>query len=78
MIVRLIDAFIEVYIILIIVYSLGSWFPQFTENSFFEFLAKIIEPPLEVIRRIVPPVAGLDLSPAVLIFILVVLQHILR
>ncbi|HEK25279.1 MAG: YggT family protein [Hydrogenobaculum sp.] len=78
MIVRLIDAFIEVYIILIIVYSLGSWFPQFTENSFFDFLAKIIEPPLEVIRRVVPPVAGLDLSPAVLIFILVVLQHILR
>jgi YggT family protein len=78
MIVRLIDAFIEVYIILIVIYSLGSWFPQFTENSFFDFLTRIIEPPLEVIRRVVPPVAGLDLSPAVLIFILVVLQHILR
>ena len=78
MIVRLLDALIEVYIILIIIYSLGSWFPQFTNNSFFDFLARIIEPPLDVIRRFVPPIAGLDLSPAVLIFILVVLQHILR
>jgi YggT family protein len=78
MIVRLIDALIEVYIILVIIYSLGSWFPQFTNNSFFDFLARIIEPPLEVIRKVIPPIAGLDLSPAVLIFILAVLQDILR
>ncbi len=76
--IRVVDAFIEVYIILIVIYSLGSWFPQFTENSFFDFLAKIIEPPLELIRRIVPPIGGLDLSPAVLIILLYVLQHVLR
>ena len=78
MISRLLDAIIEVYIILVIVYSLGSWFPQWTQNSFFDFLASIIEPPLEFIRRFVPPMGGLDLSPAVLIFILVVMQHFLR
>ncbi len=78
MISRLLDAIIEVYIILVIVYSLGSWFPQWTQNSFFDFLASIIEPPLEFIRRFVPPIGGLDLSPAVLIFILVVMQHFLR
>ncbi len=76
--IRLLDAFIEVYIVLIVIYSIGSWFPQWTENSFFESLAKIIEPPLEFIRRFVPPIAGLDLSPAVLIFILMVIQHFLR
>ncbi|GAB6077721.1 YggT family protein [Hydrogenobaculum acidophilum] len=76
--IRLFDALIEVYIILVIVYSLGSWFPQWTQNSFFDFLASIIEPPLELIRRFIPPMGGLDLSPAVLIFILVVIQHFLR
>ena len=75
---RLLDAVIEVYIILIVIYSLGSWFPQFTANSFFDFLARIIEPPLEFIRRFVPPIAGLDISPAILIFILIVVQHFLR
>ncbi|WP_238541756.1 YggT family protein [Hydrogenobaculum sp. HO] len=48
------------------------------KQQFFDFLARIIEPPLEVIRKVIPPMAGLDLSPAALIFILVVLQHILR
>ncbi len=78
MMTRLLDALIEVYIILIVIYSIGSWFPQWTQNKFFDFLASIIEPPLEMIRRFVPPVAGLDLSPAVLIFILAVVQHFLR
>ncbi|AGG14630.1 hypothetical protein HydHO_0294 [Hydrogenobaculum sp. HO] len=37
MIARLLDALIEVYIIFVIIYSLGSWFPQFTNNSFLIF-----------------------------------------
>ncbi len=78
MILRFLDFIIQIYIILVIIYSLGSWFPQLTENRFFDFLARIIEPPLETIRRVVPPVAGLDFSPAILIFALIIFQHFLR
>lgn len=78
MIIRLLDFIIQIYIILVLVYSVGSWFPQFTQNEFFGFLEKIVEPPLELIRRVVPPMAGLDFSPAILIFLLIIIQHFLR
>jgi YggT family protein len=43
-----------------------------------EFLYRITEPLLKPIRRILPPLGGLDLSPMVLIFLIIFLQSFLR
>jgi YggT family protein len=41
-------------------------------------LSQIVEPLLAPIRRVIPPVGGLDFSPLVLIIILQVLGALLR
>ncbi len=42
-----------------------------------DFLYRITEPLLRPIRRVVPPINGLDLSPLVLIFIIMLVQGFL-
>ena len=43
-----------------------------------DFLVRVTEPALRSIRRVVPPVSGLDLSPIVLILFIVFLRSLLR
>jgi YggT family protein len=42
------------------------------------FLDKLVEPLLGPIRRIVPPIGGLDFSPLVLIILLQVVESLVR
>ncbi|HLQ84184.1 MAG TPA: YggT family protein [Pseudogracilibacillus sp.] len=59
-----------IYTWAIIIYILMSWFPGARESSFGQLLAGITEPYLEIFRRIIPPLGGLDLSPIIAIFAL--------
>ena len=43
-----------------------------------DFLARITEPALRFIRRFVPAISGLDLSPIVLILFIVFIRSLLR
>jgi YggT family protein len=56
-----------------IVYALMSWFPiepGSTAARFQHALASVIEPVLRPVRRIIPPVAGLDLAFLVVIIVI--------
>lgn len=74
------------YIWVIIIGAALSWLVAFgIVNSYNRFVhvvgdltARITEPILKPIRRIVPPMGGLDLSPLVLIFIIYFLQSFIR
>ena len=77
MIVKIIHLALQLLIILVIVYALGSWFPQMRENRFYRILEGIVEPLLEPIRKVVPYVGGVDISPAILIFILILIDRVL-
>jgi len=76
-IVRLIDTVITLYIWLLIAQASLSWLIAFNVinnyNQFvsrvIEFLWRITEPALRPIRRFVPPIANIDLSPAILFII---------
>ncbi len=71
----LIDQVIGLYITLVIVQVVLSWLVAFnvvnTRNRFVymvgAFLYRITEPALKPIRRLVPNMGGMDLSPVVLI-----------
>ncbi len=71
----LIDQVIGRYITLVIVQVVLSWLVAFnvvnTRNRFVylvgDFLYRITEPALKPIRRILPNLGGMDLSPVVLI-----------
>lgn len=54
----------------LIIYIFMSWFPGARESGFGQFLGSISEPYLNIFRRIIPPLGGLDLSPIIAIFAL--------
>jgi YggT family protein len=65
---------VNVYSILLFVYAVLSWIPDL-RGRWTYYLAAVIEPVLVPIRRVIPPLGGLDLAFLVL---LLVLQLVIR
>lgn len=71
----LVDSIINIYIWLLIIQVILSWLITFnvlnTRNRFVylvgDFLYRVTEPALGPIRRVLPNLGGVDLSPVVLI-----------
>ncbi len=74
---EVINLILELYIFAIIAVVIISWVNPGLNNQFTNFLYKITEPPLEMLRRVIPPLGGLDLSPMVLIFIIILIQRLI-
>ena len=77
MLLKLIHLLIQVLILLVFVHALGSWIPQIRESRFYELLDRIVEPMLRPIRQVLPHMGGIDISPMILIFILVLLDRLI-
>ncbi len=80
-IVRFLDVFIDVYILLIIAYILSSWVRIGYSSPLArvqQFLRDTCEPYLKLFRRFIPPIGPLDVSPMVAIIVLVVIQGLIR
>lgn len=60
---------------LVIVYAVLSWVPSHSDLS--DVVQRLCWPPLSVIRRVVPLVGGIDLSPLVLLVLLQVVAIVL-
>ena len=76
-----IDVFVGVYILLIFVYIIMSWFQLPYRPWLYrirQFLADVCEPYLRLFRRFLPPLGPLDLSPMVAVFVLIVLERVLH
>ncbi len=81
----LINSIINIFIFILIVQVIMSWLIAFnvvnTRNRFVYMVAdvayKITEPVLRPIRRIMPNLGGIDLSPVVLILLLGFIQRLL-
>ena len=73
-----------VYLILIFIRILMSWIPRMPYNrylaAYLKFVSDVTDPYLNLFRRILPPVrmggAGLDLSPIVATFVLIIVGEI--
>ena len=76
---------LDLYIWLLIASAILSWLIAFnvvnTRNQFVssvaEFLYRITEPLLRPIRNILPDLGGLDISPIVLILIIMLIQRVI-
>jgi YggT family protein len=76
---------IDLYIWAIIISAVLTWLVHFgvvnTRNQFVsmvgEFLWKLTEPAIRPIRRIVPNLGGIDISPVVLILLLIFLKMVI-
>lgn len=82
----LVDTVIELYIWVLIIGAVLSWLVAFnvvnTRNRVVylvgDFINRVTEPALRPIRRILPNLGGIDLSPLVLILLLIFTQQVLR
>jgi len=68
---------IQIYNILIIARVLASWVIRNPYNRLYQFLLTITEPVLGPLRRVLPPMMGLDFSPIIAFFLLDLLSHLL-
>jgi YggT family protein len=71
---KLVNVAFTAYIWIVIGRAIISWINPDPYNSIVRFLVQVTDPALEKIRRYIPPMGGLDLSPMLLIFALVFLQ----
>ena len=63
--------FIQIYLVLLIVRILLSWFQTADwANKAMSFLSPITDPYLNIFRSFIPPLGGLDLSPILAILVL--------
>lgn len=60
---------LRVYLLLMIVYALISWVPSM-RGRWTDFITRLVEPVIVPVRRIIPPIAGLDLSFLIVILII--------
>ena len=81
----LISTIISFYIWLLIAQAILSWLVAFsivnTQNKLIyligDFLYKITEPALKPIRKLLPDFGGIDISPVILIIILIFFRDLL-
>lgn len=66
------------YGILIFIRVISSWFPQAGRYRIMQLVYKIVDPYLNIFRKIIPPIAGsMDISPIIAFFALQLLERII-
>lgn len=65
------------YTFLIFVRVVTSWFPNLYRYKIFVYVAKVVDPYLNLFRRLIPPIGGvLDLSPLLAFFALQLVEKL--
>lgn len=78
LIVTTVANFVQIYLVLIIIRILLSWFQTADwAANIISFLAPVTDPYLNIFRSIIPPLGGLDISPILAIFLLQLIPDIL-
>jgi YggT family protein len=80
---QLILKILDIYSAIIIASAIMSWLVAFgvvnVRNQFIrmivDFLYRITEPVLRPIRRLLPNLGGIDISPVVALLLIIVIQH---
>ena len=77
--VDLVDRAIQLLTILVFVRVLLSWIPSLDYgHPVISFIVRVTDPILQPVRRLLPPIGGLDLSPIVAIFLLQLVGQLLH
>ncbi len=60
---------IQIYLVIMLVYAVASWIPDM-RGRWTDYVAMLVEPLLAPVRRLVPPVGGLDLAFIIVVILL--------
>lgn len=72
-IVNLISALVNFYEWLVIIWCFMSWFPLREDSLIYDIavvIDRIVSPYMNIFRRFIPPLGGMDFSPIVGLFVL--------
>lgn len=70
---RIVELLFQFYSLLILVYCIMSWIPLRQEGLLYDIasaLHMVVAPFINVFRRLVPPLAGIDFSPVLAVIAL--------
>ena len=70
--------FLEIYTWILIARVLMSWFNPNPYNPLVQFVLRLTEPVLAPIRRVLPSMGGLDLSPIVVFVALMFVKRLIH
>lgn len=59
----IIDRIFLVYVIMLFIRILSSWFPEYSHTRFIQFISFYTDPYLNLFRRFIPPLGMMDISP---------------
>jgi len=62
------------YLLLMLVYAVVSWVPSL-RGRWTDYLAMAVEPVLVPVRRVIPPIGGIDIS---FLIVFIILQLVMR
>ncbi len=71
---KTLDLVLRIYIWIIIIGAIISWVNPDPYHPVVRTINRLTEPVLKPIRRIIPPIGGLDFSPVVAIFLVYLIQ----
>jgi YggT family protein len=71
---RVVAIFFQVYTLVLIAFAVLSWLPD-VRGPWVDALGRLVQPVLDPIRRIIPPLGGIDWSFLVLIILIQILQR---
>ena len=74
----LLSLFLEIYTWILIARVLMSWFNPNPYNPLVQFVLRLTEPVLAPIRRVLPSMGGLDLSPLVVVVVLMFVKRLIH
>ena len=74
-IMAVVDNLFFAYMMMLFIRIIGSWFPEYQQHSFFQFISHYTDPYLNFFKRIIPPLGMLDLSPIVAFFCLKIIEN---
>lgn len=74
---QLLQMVFQVYTLILIVRVLITWVNPDPFNPVVQFLSRVTDPVLEPLRRVIPPLGPIDISPLVALLLLQALQHFL-
>lgn len=71
-------AFLQIYLVLLFIRVLLSWFPNLNwYNPPLSFLSQVTDPYLNLFRSVIPPLGGIDFSPMLGFFALSIASQLL-
>jgi YggT family protein len=60
---------LNAYFIILLAYALVSWIPSL-RGPWSDVVARLVEPVLLPVRRVIPPIAGFDIAFLVVLFVI--------